>query len=266
MPKSIDVTPARLGASDFLSMPQIPVFSYQRTIVDEQHSRSDDALRNVLRHMLIIREFETMLQALRSQGKYADTEFAYRGPAHLSVGQEAAAVGAALALMPEDHIYGSHRSHGEFIAKGLSAIDHLGENTLGDIMVTHAGGSLLRSVEKHVGGEGKALSENFLLFGLLTEIFMRACGFNAGMGGSMHAFFPPFGAYPNNAIVGGSAGIATGAALHKKLSGNGIAVATSGDGSTGCGPVWEAMNFASMAQYDQLWEKKGGLPVLFFFQ
>ena len=64
-----------------------------------------------------------------------------------------------------------------------------------------------------------------------SEIFMRATGFNGGMGGSMHAFFPPFGAYPNNAIVGASAGIATGAALRKKLAGEGgIAVAFAGDG------------------------------------
>ena len=97
---------------------------------------------------------------------------------------------------------------------------------------------------------------------------MRANGFNRGMGGSMHAFFPPFGAYPNNAIVGASGGIATGAALRKKLANEAsIAVAMSGDGSTGCGPVFEAMNFAAMAQYDTLWTdaRKGGLPVLFFF-
>src|SRR5690606_27789900 len=48
---------------------------------------------------------------------------------------------------------------------------------------------------------------------------------------------------------------------------SGIAVAFAGDGSTGCGPVYEAFNFAAMGQYDNLWPKpyKGGLPVLFFF-
>ena len=40
--------------------------------------------------------------------------------------------------------------------------------------------------------------------------------FAKGLGNSMHAFFIPFGVYPNNAIVGGSAPIATGAALYKK--------------------------------------------------
>lgn len=87
-----------------------------------------------------------------------------------------------------------------------------------------------------------------------------------GFGGSMHAFFLPFGIYPNNAIVGGSATIATGAALFKKCNKkSGIVIANIGDGSMGRGPFWEAMSFASMDQYRMLWEesKKGGMPILF---
>jgi 2-oxoisovalerate dehydrogenase E1 component len=56
---------------------------------------------------------------------------------------------------------------------------------------------------KHTDEE--ELGIDFLLYGALAEIFARANGFNMGMGGSMHAFFMPFGIYPNNAIVGGSA-------------------------------------------------------------
>ncbi len=59
----------------------------------------------------------------------------------------------------------------------------------------------------------KDLAENFVLYGTLAEIFARKAGFNRGLGGSMHAFFTPFGSMPNNAIVGGSADIATGSAL-----------------------------------------------------
>jgi 2-oxoisovalerate dehydrogenase E1 component len=85
----------------------------------------------------------------------------------------------------------------------------------------------------------------------------------------MHAFFPPFGIYPNNAIVGGSAPIAVGAALYKRLFSRpeGIAVANVGDGASGCGVVWEAINFAGMRQFRLLWDERyrGGLPVLFFF-
>ena len=84
----------------------------------------------------------------------------------------------------------------------------------------------------------------------------------------MHAFFTPFGVYPNNAIVGGSADIATGGALYKKVNQkDGIVIANIGDASMGCGPVWEAISFAAMDQYKILWEGdyKGGLPLIFNF-
>lgn len=267
MPKQIEVLPDRLQQSGNLVMPDVAIYAYQRSFDAERQRRGDDQLVQVLRHMMILREFETMLHALRSKGEYAGLECIYRGPAHLSVGQEAAAVGAALALSPNDHIFGNHRSHGDFLAKGLSAVNSPGDNSITDVMMSHAEGRLLKTVEQHLGGDGAALAENFLLFGFLSEILMRACGFNKGMGGSMHAFFTPFGVYPNNAIVGASAGIACGAALRKRATGNGISVAIGGDGSTGCGPVWEAMNFASMAQFNSLWDdaKNRALPVLFFF-
>lgn len=268
MPKQINVDPQTMFESGSLAFSPIPVRAYSKSFEQERAEIGDDALIDVLRHMIVIREFETMLGTFKGTGAYRGIDYVYKGPAHLSIGQEGAAVGAALALDPDDHIFGSHRSHGEFIAKGLSAIQKLPEDQLEEIMTSYKDGAMRSSVKKYIGGTDRDLAENFLLFGLLAEIFMRSNGFNGGMGGSMHAFFPPFGAYPNNAIVGGSSGIATGAALRKKLSGSkGICVANAGDGATGCGLVWESMNFASMAQFDTLWTdaQKGGLPVLFFF-
>ncbi len=269
MPKTIPVDPAHFAKPGTLDFPVIPIRAYNRPFAEERKARGDKVLVDVLRHMMLVREFETMLGSFKAKGSYAGITYAYKGPAHLSLGQEGACVGAALELSPEDHIFGSHRSHGEFIAKGLSAIAKLSASDLDAIMTEHQGGALLKAVEAHIPESATTnRAENFLLFGLLTEIFMKANGFNGGMGGSMHAFFTPFGAYPNNAIVGASAGIATGAALRKKLSGSrSIAVALSGDGSTGCGPVFEAMNFAAMAQYKTLWTdaQKGGAPVLFCF-
>jgi 2-oxoisovalerate dehydrogenase E1 component len=269
MPRSIPVDPARLRRAGTLAVPEIPVHAYARSVADERAARGDAALVRALRDMMVVREFEGMLAAFKATGAYQGIPFVYKGPAHLSIGQEGAAVGAALALEPGDHIFGSHRSHGEFIAKGLSAIDRLPRADLVAILERHQGGRLLRTVERHLPAEDETtLAEHVLLFGLLAEIFMRANGFNGGMGGSMHAFFPPFGAFPNNAIVGASAGIATGAALARKLiAPGGICVSMSGDGSTGCGPVFEAMNFAAMAQYRTLWSdgRPGAPPVLFFF-
>jgi len=269
MPKTIPVDPQAFQRAGELAFPRIPLHAYARPFGAELAARGPKQMTDILRHMMLVREFETMLGSFKAKGAYADISYLYKGPAHLSLGQESAAVGAALALEPADHIFGSHRSHGEFIAKGLSAIARLQDTELGRIMETHRGGTLLRMVEVLLPATAvTSTAENFLLFGLLAEIFMKADGFNGGMGGSMHAFFTPFGAYPNNAIVGASAGIATGAALRKKLANEAsITVSMSGDGSTGCGPVFEAMNFAAMAQYRTLWTdaRKGGLPVLFFF-
>ena len=141
--------------------------------------------------------------------------------------------------------FGSHRSHGEILAKGLSAIHKLSDSELYNIMKEFLGGSILKVVEgkEEVLGNVKELAIDFLLYGALAEVFARTTGFNRGLGGSMHAFFIPFGIFPNNAIVGGSAGIALGAALYKKSNAKkGIVVANCGDGAMGRGPVLEALN------------------------
>jgi 2-oxoisovalerate dehydrogenase E1 component len=268
MPKELLVDPSVSRTATRLDGVTIPVHAYATPLGDEIAARGAPGLIEVLRHMLVIREFEGMLAAFKAQGEYRGIAYTYKGPAHLSIGQEAAAVGSALALDPDDHIFGSHRSHGEFLAKGLAAIARMPEPALDGILAAHDGGRLRDTVASAFGREGRALAEDFLLFGFLAEIFMKSNGFNGGMGGSMHAFFPPFGCYPNNAIVGASAGIATGAALRRRLARDGgITVAHAGDGATGCGPVWEAMNFAAMGQYGRLWQDGGGrgLPVLFFF-
>ena len=112
----------------------------------------------------------------------------------------------------------------------------------------------------------KSLARRFFVYGAYSEIFARDTGFNRGLGGSMHAFFTPFGIYPNNAIVGGSGSIAPGAALFKRVNRKpGIVVANIGDASFGCGPVWEGITFSAMDQYRTLWDQAlgGGLPIIF---
>ncbi len=109
---------------------------------------------------------------------------------------------------------------------------------------------------------------DFLLYGILAENFARKTGFQKGLGGSMHLFFLPFGSYPNNALVGGSADISVGAALYKKVNSKpGIVIANIGDASLGCGPVWEGIAFATMDQFKKLWEgdQQGGLKLIINF-
>ena len=269
MPKSIYVDPAATRAPGKITFADIPVNVYNRTIADERKSGkfTDDDLVRIWRDITILREFESMLNQIKTQGGYNGVEVTYPGPAHLSLGQEAAAVGQAYLLGPNDFNFGSHRSHSEILAKSLSCIQKLSDEELMHIMENFLGGKTLRAVEK-MGPvkDTKELAIRFIVYGALSEIFARETGFHKGMGGSMHAFFLPFGVYPNNAIVGGSATIATGAALFKKCNGkDGIVVCNIGDGAMGRGPVWEALNFASMDQYHTLWEegKQKGMPILF---
>jgi 2-oxoisovalerate dehydrogenase E1 component len=266
MPKSIPIEPREVLASGTIRFSDIPVNAYRRTIAEELEIYSAAELLHIWRDMCAIREFETILQEIKTKGACQGFSYRHEGPAHLSIGQEAAAVGMAFALTPDDHIFGSHRSHGEILAKGFSAIRQLSDEELLEIMEGYRDGAILRPVEKGYGGDVHGLAERFFVYGAYSEIFARETGFNRGLGGSMHAFFTPFGIYPNNAIVGGSGSIAPGAALYKRVNRKpGIVVANIGDASFGCGPVWEGITFSAMDQYRQLWDASlgGGLPIVF---
>jgi len=70
-----------------------------------------DTLRKALLRMLVIRKFEEAAEASYMRGLI-------HGTMHLSIGQEASAVGAVLALRADDYILSTHRGHGHCIAKG----------------------------------------------------------------------------------------------------------------------------------------------------
>lgn len=290
MTKKLMIVPDKVRKSASLNLGKIPVNAYKKSIQDEladKNGLSPERLLRVYRDMAVIREFETMLDNIKKLGAYQSISYTHAGPAHLSIGQEGAAVGQCVHLGVNDHMFGSHRSHGEIIAKGLRAVEDLAAKGLQQIMENYFDGSLLRVVQANepdwtglsitvkgkkkpalITEEQEELGIDFLLYGLLAEIFGRETGFSKGMGGSMHAFCLPFGVYPANAIVGGSADISVGAALYKKISGApGISIANIGDASIGCGPVWEALGFSSMAQFKSLWPEfmRGGLPMLFNF-
>ena len=267
MPKCEFIDPKFIRSSGKISFTDIPVNVYNKSIEDEKKNFSKDDFVRIFNDIAMLREFESMINSIKVKGEYQGFKHSYPGPAHLSMGQEAAAVGQAYILDMEDMTFGSHRSHSEVLARGLASINRLPDDKLYQIMKDFMGGETLAPVEKiNKTGNVKDLAVDFLLYGFMSEIFARRTGFHRGMGGSMHVFFLPFGIYPNNAIVGGAAPVALGAALYKKVNDKpGIVISNVGDGAVGCGVVYESMNFASMDQFRQLWEKKGGLPILFNF-
>ncbi len=267
MSKQLFVDPVELRKPGKIGFDDILVNQYNKTIEEEKKNFKKDDFVRIFNDIAVLREFESMINSIKIKGEYQGFKHSYPGPAHLSIGQEAAAVGQAYILDLDDMTFGSHRSHSEVLARGLASIHKLPDDKLYQIMKDFMGGETLAPVEKlNKTGNVKDLAVDFLLYGFMSEIFARRTGFHRGMGGSMHVFFLPFGIYPNNAIVGGAAPVALGAALYKKVNDKpGIVISNVGDGAVGCGVVYESMNFAAMDQFKTLWEKKGGLPILFNF-
>jgi len=103
-------------------------------------------------------------------------------------------------------------------------------------------------------GHGHCLAKGAKPDRMFAELLGKEAGYCRGKGGSMHIADPATGNLGANAIVGGSAAIATGAAFSAKKLGNGrICVCFFGEGALGQGVLYEAMNMA------QLWK----LPVVY---
>jgi len=103
-------------------------------------------------------------------------------------------------------------------------------------------------------GHGHCLAKGAQVDRMFAELLGKATGYCQGKGGSMHIADPETGNLGANAIVGGSAGIATGAAWSAKMRGTDqVAVCFFGEGALGQGLLYEVMNMA------QLWQ----LPVIY---
>ena len=103
-------------------------------------------------------------------------------------------------------------------------------------------------------GHGHCLAKGAAPDRMFAELLGKGAGYCRGKGGSMHIADPSTGNLGANAIVGGSAGIATGAALSAKYLGTKrVSVCFFGEGALGQGLLYEVMNLA------RLWN----LPVLY---
>ena len=96
-------------------------------------------------------------------------------------------------------------------------------------------------------GHGHCLAKGATPDRMFAELLGKEAGYCRGKGGSMHIADPATGNLGANAIVGGSAGIATGAALTaKRLKTGQVSVCFFGEGALGQGLLYEVMNLASL--------------------
>jgi pyruvate dehydrogenase E1 component alpha subunit len=96
-------------------------------------------------------------------------------------------------------------------------------------------------------GHGHCLAKGASPDRMFAELLGKEAGYCKGKGGSMHIADPATGNLGANAIVCGSAGIATGAAFSAKHLGSGqVAVCFFGEGALGQGILYEVMNLAQL--------------------
>ena len=230
-------------------------FWYDKTLKDELASglTVDEALF-MYRVMLYNRAFEEMIMALRS-GEFVPYEgYRFIGATHLSIGQEAVAIGAVVPLAKTDYITSTHRGHGHGIAKGAFALRESTDKELREFIET---------VE--FKSDKPLLFEQALdlhLYRTMAEFMGKEDGYCRGRGGGMHIADFNAGHLGANAIVGGSLGMAAGAGMSMMLQDkDNIVVCFNGDGSANNGIWHESLNMACMAQF-----KEKGVPTIFLVE
>ena len=100
--------------------------------------------QSMLRHLIRIRQFEDRVADL------LDTDD-INCPTHLYTGQEAVAVGVCQALSIDDYIWGTHRSHGHYLAKGGNMDTMMAELYGKETGCSHGRGGSMHLLAKEVG-------------------------------------------------------------------------------------------------------------------
>ena len=245
-----------------LEVVPIPAFQYDRTLEQElaDGRYTADQIKRLLEHMMAIRAFEEMIYQLRLGGyePLQGTDFQYRGPTHLSIGQEATSVGSCAVLALTDYITSTHRGHGDGIAKGCIAIGQRDPATLRQVLG-------LAPDDPTPDDELREKALEHHLFRTAAELFGRDAGYCRGRGGGMHIADASVGHLGANAIVGGSIGIAAGAGLSARYRRSGqVCLCFAGDGAYCNGISFESMNVASMGQFtNELAAEPFGVPTIF---
>jgi len=238
---------------------KIPAYQYKGSLKEELAAGTLTSAQtvDVLEDMLMIREFEEMIVKLRTGAYDSCKGYEYRGPTHVSIGQEATAVGCCAAMRYDDQITSTHRGHGDSLAKGCAAIRGMSVDEL-KARVPACGATKRKELVE------AALEDH--VYRAIAELFGKEDGYCKGRGGGMHIADFKAGHLGANAIVGGGVPIATGSAISSRYFKNGkVTCCFAGDGAYANGVVLEALNWAAMGQFtDPTYAKHPfGLPIVY---
>ncbi len=254
MPRNMDVLP--LFQRSEITFDPIPRFIFDGHLGSELEAGriSRDQAIAMLDCMMAIRYFEETVAQMKAGRFKPRPDFRFIGASHLSIGQEATAVGAVSAISPDDYITSTHRGHGHSIAKGFFWL--LGRESDEEL-------------EAFIDGYAEPSGDESLLDTAIqvhlnrtmAELLGKEEGYCHGRGGGMHIADFHAGHLGANAIVGGSYAMAVGAAMASwKLDLGRIVLCFVGDGATNNGIAHEAYNWACQEQFDE------GIPVIFLIE
>lgn len=237
-----------------LSFGEVPCFSYEKNVKKElANGLPGEDVLFMYRQMLYVRAFESMIIKLRSGELVPYEGYKFCGATHLSIGQEAVAVGANAALRADDYITSSHRGHGHGIAKSAFAIRAMTDDQLKSFIS-----------EVSFTSDKKDLLEQALevhLYRTMAEFLGKEDGYCRGRGGGMHIADFNVGHLGANAIVGGSLPIATGAGMAMMMQDKDrVTLCFVGDGACNNGVFGESLNMAAMGQFTD------GVPVIYLVE
>ncbi|HPY37701.1 MAG TPA: hypothetical protein PLH38_07715, partial [Clostridia bacterium] len=81
MTKTLFISPSTSRKADVLKLTDININTYQKSVKDEINSFSRAEFLNIYRDMCYIREFETMLNNIKTRNEYEGIEYNHPGPA-----------------------------------------------------------------------------------------------------------------------------------------------------------------------------------------
>ena len=237
---------------------KIPAYRYKGNLKQELAAKKITKAEavNLLEDMLMIREMEEMIVKLRSGAYEPIRDFNYRGPTHVSVGQEGTAAGACSVLHIADKITSTHRGHGESLAKGTVAIREMTDEQLSParaaLQIEQARGiagsrasTACLSHDLRIVRQGRRLLQGSRRLDAHRRFYCRSSWCERDRRrrrADCHGCGDRF-------------------ALSEKGRGG---LLFAGDGAYANGVVLESMNFATQAQFtNHLADRKFGIPMIF---
>ena len=269
MPKSIVIEPERVFARE--THPLLRRFRSTRTTRPSSRSSREYSRRGPAAHLAgHVRDprVRDRSQEIKTKGAYKGVTYNHAGPAHLSIGQEAAAVGMAFSLdARRPHLRLASQPRRDPRQGLLRDPPARATTSCWRSCRSYRDGALLRPVERGYSGYGQGPGASASSSTAPTARSSRARpASTAGWAARCTRSSRRSG---STRTTRSSAARARSRLARRSSSASTASPAssspTSATASFGCGPVWEGITFSAMDQYRTLWDPSlgGGLPIIF---